>query len=123
MVEVMNDQLRTLRRRDFVVDECGCAKPQDIAIPMMATSNLLTRIVLAGDSRQLPPLIFTKSAQKIWATSILAGLTGRGHTTTRLNIEYRCHSNLYAPTSQVSYEAISRLLGEKQNLVSLRTQT
>ncbi len=88
----------------LVIDECGCAKPQDIAIPMMAMGSALTRMVLAGDSRQLRPLIFTKSAQKIWATSILAELTARGHTTTRLNIEYRSHSSLYAATSQVFYE-------------------
>ena len=88
----------------LVIDECGCAKPQDIAIPMMAMANALSRTVLAGDSRQLPPLIFTKKAQSIWLKSIFSQLITRGHITTRLNIEYRSHSQLYAPTSQVFYE-------------------
>ena len=78
----------------LVIDECGCSKSRDLAIPMMALGKKLTRMVLAGDPRQLPPPIFTKLAQKIWGESILAQLTGRGHTTKRLNIEYRCHSDL-----------------------------
>ena len=33
----------------LIIDGCGCAKPQDIAIPMMAIGGALTRIILAGD--------------------------------------------------------------------------
>ena len=88
----------------LVIDECGCAKPQDIAIPMMAIGGSLTRMILAGDSRQFLPLVFTKLAQKTWKVTLFAELMGRGHTTTRLNIEYRSHSSLYQPTSRVFYE-------------------
>ena len=33
----------------LIIDECGCAKPQDIAIPMMALGSAVKWIVLAGD--------------------------------------------------------------------------
>lgn len=71
--------------------------------------NWSTRFLLHKDThvltrRQLPPLIFSKLTQKIWARSIMAMLRARGHTTTRLNIEYLSHSALYAPTSQVFYK-------------------
>ena len=89
----------SLRPDIFVIDECGCSKSQDIAIPMMALGKKLTRMVLAGDLRQLPPLIFTKLTQKIWGESILAQLRGRGHPTTRINIEYRCRSDLDYPST------------------------
>ena len=32
----------------LIIDEWGCAKPQDIAIPMMALDSALKRTVLAG---------------------------------------------------------------------------
>ena len=88
----------------LIIDECGCAKPQDIAIPMMAIGGALTRIVLVGDPSQLPPLIFTKLAQQIWKVTLFSQLMGRGHTTTRLNIDYRNHSLLYQLTSEVFYD-------------------
>ena len=43
----------------------GLGNSQDIAIPMMAMSNALTRMTFAGDSHQLLLLIFTELAQKI----------------------------------------------------------
>ncbi len=92
----------------LIIDECGCAKPQDIAIPMMALGSSLKRIVLAGDPSQLPPLIFSKEAQKIWSKTVFAELIERGCKTTRLNTEYRSHSKLYQSTSQLFYQGTVR---------------
>ena len=92
----------------LAIYECGCDKPQDVAIPMTAIGDQLKRMILVGDSHQLPPLIFTKEAQRIWAVSFLVELIARGHVTTRLNTEYRCHSILYSPTSLLFYEGAVR---------------
>ena len=88
----------------LIIDECGCAKPQDLAIPMMALRSSLNRMVLAGDPSQLPPLIFTKLAQDIWSKTLFEELIERGCKTTRLNTEYRSHSQLYRSTSEVFYQ-------------------
>ena len=73
-------------------------------LPMTAIGDRLKRMILVGDSRQLPPFTFTKGARKIWAVSFLAELIARGHVTTRPNTKYRCHSILYSPTSYLFYE-------------------
>ena len=77
-------------------------------IPVTAIGDRLKRMILVGDSLQLPPLIFTKGARKIWAVSFLAELIARGHVTTRLNTEYPCHSIRYPPTSLLFYEGTVR---------------
>ena len=88
----------------LIIDECGCAKPQDLAIPMMALGSSLKRIVLSGDPSQLPPLVFSKEARDIWSKTLFAELMERGFKTTRLNTEYRSHSHLYEITSQLFYQ-------------------
>lgn len=92
----------------LIIDECGCAKSQDIAIPVMALGSSLKRIDLPGDPSKLPPLIFSKVAQKIWWKTVFAELIERGCKTTRFNTEYRSHSRLCEWTSQLFYQGTVR---------------
>ena len=76
----------------LIIDECGCAKPQDIAIAMMDLRSKLKRTILAGDQSQLSPPIFSDMAKNIWSKTLFEELIERGCKITRLNIEYSSHS-------------------------------
>ena len=87
-----------------IFDEAGCAKPLDIMQPLLVLGKTLNRIVLCGDNRQLGPSLFSDIGKSTfgnptWMTSLIKGK----FPVTTLNVQYRSHNELYAPTSLVFY--------------------
>ena len=107
-----------------IFDEAGSAKHVDIMQPVVTLRQSLKRLIFCGDDKQLGPAIYSTKAQRIWQTTWLTEMLGqRRFPVTMLNVQYRSHDQLYAPTDSYFYnenmQSVHRTVNPRPLLRSL----
>lgn len=87
----------------LIIDEFMSSKPYDITA-LVSHIPTLERVIVAGDENQLGPLYKDVNVQRrLWALPVATEFSNRRIHTCILGIQYRSHSQLYAPISRHIY--------------------
>ncbi|KAL8639179.1 MAG: hypothetical protein Q9226_008903, partial [Calogaya cf. arnoldii] len=78
-----------------IFDEAGTVHRPHLYIPVMAIPGAC-RLVLAGDSKQLPAFVANPNTKNYWPDCYLERIMERGFPWVELNVQYRMHDQLYA---------------------------
>lgn len=101
---VYEDKMVAWPATSCIIDEAGCANPLQIISPLTTFRETLLRLVLAGDHQQLAAFVQSDEAKKIWPRSFLKDCIDKQVDYVLLNIQYRAHSQLFAPANEVIYD-------------------
>jgi regulator of nonsense transcripts 1 len=98
-----DDRFEKLEFSTVIIDEAAnCTEPTSM-IPIQLG---VKRLVLAGDHKQLPPLVLNQAAAKSGlSTSLMERLIQRGISAFRLCVQYRMHPELAKFPFQYFYNA------------------
>ncbi|KAL8750646.1 MAG: hypothetical protein Q9184_006352, partial [Pyrenodesmia sp. 2 TL-2023] len=90
------DLLWHYRASTIICDEAGTVLRPHLLIAVMSFISA-TRLVCAGDGKQLPAHMKSIAAQEIWgATCYMDKVIARGYPSKTLNVQYRMHDEIYA---------------------------
>ncbi len=95
------EYLRPIRFDRIVLDEATQATPPAQLIPLLFGD----RWVMAGDPRQLPPVVLARSAEPILSRTLFEELQTRyAPSSVLLRVQYRMHQRIMEPANRMFYQ-------------------
>lgn len=101
LIGAAHDTIRSMRFQTLIIDEASQAL-EPACFPAMLMSN---RTILAGDHKQLPPVVKSDAARKLnFDQTILDRLSGHIHFDCMLNVQYRMHEHILQFSNKSFYK-------------------
>ncbi len=95
------EYLRAMRFDRIVLDEATQATPPAQLIPLLFGD----RWVMAGDPRQLPPVVLSRSAEPVLSRTLFEELQTRyASSSVLLRVQYRMHQRIMEPANRLFYQ-------------------